>query len=108
MLPTLAEGDVLLVRAGATARPGDLVVVTLPGDRPLAVKRLLGPDPDGSGGWWVERDNPAEGVDSWALGAVAPHHLHAVVMIRLWPRPRLLRSRPPDAAQRSDSSQGDS
>lgn len=109
MLPTLDEGDLLLVRAGARPRPGDVVVVTLPGGRPLAVKRLTGPDPDGTGGWWVERDNPVEGVDSWAVGAVAPHHLHAVAKLRLWPRPRLLRRRPPGAAaQRSDSSQGDS
>ena len=109
MLPTLGDGDVLLVRGGAAARPGDVVVVTLPGDRPLAVKRLVGPDPDGSGGWWVERDNPVEGVDSWAVGAVAPDHLHGVARARLWPRPGLLRRRPPGAApQRSDNSQGDS
>lgn len=84
MLPTLRDGDLLLVRPGPSAEPGDLVVVVLPGDRPLAVKRLVARVDDG---WWVERDNPAEGVDSWAVGAVAPGDLLAVVVARLWPRP---------------------
>ena len=86
MLPTLRPGDRLLVRYGARPRPGALVLVRFAG-RPLAVKRLLRHEP--GGGWWVERDNPAEGVDSWSLGAGAEHDLVAVVLGRLWPRPRL-------------------
>jgi signal peptidase I len=89
MLPTLRDGDRLLVRYGAVPRPGSIVLVRLPG-RPLSVKRLLRREPDG--GWWVERDNPAEGVDSWTVGAVGPDDLLAVVQARLWPRPALLRS----------------
>ncbi len=85
MLPTLRPGDRLLVRYDAQARPGSLVLVRFPG-RPLAVKRLLRHEP--AGGWWVERDNPAEGVDSWSLGAVAEHDLVAVVLGRIWPGPR--------------------
>ena len=66
MEPTLRDGDHLLVRWGGTPRPGRLVVVRWP-DRPLSVKRagLLAED-----GWWVERDNPLEGVDSWQAGPV--------------------------------------
>ncbi len=81
MEPTLRDGDHLLVRWGARPRPGRLVVVRWPG-RPLSVKRaaLLAPD-----GWWVERDNPADGVDSWQLGPVAPSDVVAVVVLRLWP-----------------------
>ena len=86
MLPTLRDGDVLLVRAGADrAGPGSLVVVRLPGGRPVAVKRLGHVEPDG--GWWVERDNPAEGVDSWQVGAVPRDALLGVVTLRVWPRP---------------------
>ncbi len=85
MLPTLRDGDLLLVRAARTARPDNLVVVDLPGDRPRSVKRLIRREPEG---WWVERDNPHEGVDSWALGAVPTDDLQAVVVARLWP-PRL-------------------
>lgn len=94
MEPTLRDGDRLLVRACAGLRPdavdavpvGSLVVVRWPGDRPAAVKRLVRTEPDG--GWWVERDNPQEGVDSWSLdAAVPPVGRIAVVVARLWPRP---------------------
>lgn len=84
MLPTLREGDLLLARRTSCARPGAVVVVRWPGARPVSVKRLLRREPDG---WWVERDNPAEGVDSWSAGAVPPDGLLAVVLVRLWPRP---------------------
>lgn len=93
MLPTLAEGDLLLVRRLRRVESdvvGRLAVVRLPG-RPLAVKRVTSRQ---DGGWWVERDNPDEGVDSWSLGAVADDDVVAVVVARLRPRPALLR-RPP-------------
>ena len=88
MLPTLREGDRLVARYDAVPRPGDLVVVRLPnpsGDdvpRPLAVKRAVSRDP---AGWWVERDNPAQGVDSWLVGAVPDLDVVAVVRYRIWP-----------------------
>ena len=89
MEPTLHDGDRLLVRHGATPRPGEVVVVRLP-QRGLAVKRATMRQPDG---WWVERDNPAEGVDSWLVGAVPERDVVAVVRARLWPlrRTRLRR-----------------
>ena len=63
MEPTLYDGDRLLVRYRATPRPGGLVVVRLP-DRPA---RGQARQPRSTtDGWWVERDNPAEGVDSLA------------------------------------------
>lgn len=88
MAPALAEGDVLLVRRGpAGARAGRIAVLQLPGDRPLAVKRLA---ERRDGGWWVERDNPAEGVDSWLVGALPDRDLRGMVLARVWPRPRRL------------------
>jgi hypothetical protein len=98
MLPTLAEGDVLLVRGGrrpaARARRGLLAVVRLPG-RPLAVKRLGVRDPQG---WGVERDNPREGVDSWQLGAPVPDDdIVGLVVARVWPPPFRLPAGPSDA-----------
>jgi hypothetical protein len=84
MEPALADGDLLVVRWGAgRARLGDVVVVRLP-DRPLAVKRLVSFQ---DGGWWVERDNPAEGTDSWLVGAVLPPDQAGVALCRLAPRP---------------------
>jgi phage repressor protein C with HTH and peptisase S24 domain len=81
MQPTLRDGDRLLVRHGAVPSLGDLAVVRLP-DGVLAVKRVTRREP---GGWWVERDNPHEGVDSWTVGAVPEREVVAVVLLRIWP-----------------------
>jgi hypothetical protein len=101
MEPTLHEGDRLLVRYAASPAPGRLAVVRLPAaadgqPRPVAVKRLSGPR---DGGWWVERDNPDEGVDSWLVGAVPADDILAVVLARLWPGLSLLRRRPPNSGR---------
>jgi hypothetical protein len=89
MEPTLQEGDRLVVIYGARPRVGRLAVVQLPG-RPVAVKRVTAAVDDG---WWVERDNPAEGVDSWLVGALSARDVVAVVVGRLWPRPSVTLSR---------------
>ena len=85
MEPTLRAGDHLLVRWGGTPGPGRLVVVRWPG-RPLSVKRAAFVS---DGAWWVERDNPAEGVDSWQAGPVPPADILGVVLFRIWPLVRL-------------------
>lgn len=84
MLPTLRDGDRLLVRYDAPAHPDALAVVVLP-DGVMAVKRL---DHRGPDGWWVSRDNANEGVDSWTLGAPVAGVV-AIVIARVWPQPRL-------------------
>lgn len=81
MEPTLRDGDHLLVRWGGHPRPGRLVVVRWPG-RPMSVKRATLRSDDG---WWVERDNAAEGVDSWQAGPVSPSDVLATVLTRVWP-----------------------
>jgi phage repressor protein C with HTH and peptisase S24 domain len=81
MRPTLHPGDLLLIRYGAEPRVGRCAIVRLPG-RGLAVKRVTGRE---AGGWWVERDNPAAGVDSWLVGAIPAADVVAVVVRRLWP-----------------------
>lgn len=96
MEPGLHEGDRLLVLYGARPRCGKLAIVRLPHDasgtpRPLAVKRLTRRDPAGGDGWWVERDNPAEGLDSWApgVGAIPSADVKARVLLRLPERLRV-------------------
>jgi hypothetical protein len=42
----------------------------------------------GSPGWWLLSDNPGEGVDSRHRGVVGDDDVVAVVVARLWPRPR--------------------
>ena len=86
MLPTLAEGDRLVVQHGARPRRGQLVVVRLPGGV-VAVKRATLREP---AGWWVDSDNPTEGVDSSTVGTIPDDAVLAVVRARLWP-PRLRR-----------------
>lgn len=85
MEPTLRDGDRLLVRYGGAPRLGQLAVVRLPNRGGASVKRVARREADG---WWVERDNPAEGVDSWLVGAIPEADVVAVVLGRVWPRPR--------------------
>ncbi|WP_367650764.1 S24/S26 family peptidase [Nocardioides sp. zg-1308] len=94
MLPTLREGDLLLVRHGARVRPGDLVVARFP-DGTLTVKRALERRRTraGADAWWLVSDNPDEGVDSRHRGPVADDQVLAVVRLRVWPLPRLGRPR---------------
>lgn len=83
MLPTMREGERLVVLHGAMPRIGRPVVVRLPGGV-VAVKRAVRRDPDG---WWVEADNRDEGVDSRQVGAIPDSAVVARVLGRLWPRP---------------------
>ena len=85
MLPTLRDGDRLLLDYRCPPSPGRIAVVGLP-DGTVAVKRL---DHLAEDGWWVIRDNPSEGVDSWSLGAPVTQ-VRAIAVARMWPRPTLL------------------
>lgn len=91
MEPTLREGDRLLVRYDVAPTPGRLVVVRL-ASGVVAVKRVTRREP---AGWWVERDNPDEGVDSWSVGAISDSNVLAVVVSRVWPFWQRRDSRPP-------------
>ena len=90
MAPTLIDGDRLLVRYDAAPQAGRVAVVRF-ADGVVAVKRLDHLDRDG---WWVARDNPLEGRDSWSAGAVRPADVVALVLLRVWPRPGPLPGRP--------------
>ena len=87
MEPVLREGDMLLVRYGARVRPADVVVVELPGGRPVSVKRAVSVSVDG---WWVEGDSPAASTDSRELGRLPETAVIGRVVLRYWPRPRRL------------------
>jgi phage repressor protein C with HTH and peptisase S24 domain len=85
MVPTLHDGDRVLVRLGVFAPPlGRVVLVALP-DRPLSVKRLVSVEPDGL--VLVEGDNPYGSTDSRALGGLPADSVKGIVLARLWPRP---------------------
>nr|WP_277601731.1 S26 family signal peptidase [Rhodococcus sp. X156] len=91
MSPTLADGDVVLARLGARARPGMVVLVRWDA-RPeqLSVKRARTRLPDGT--WHVLGDNSYGSTDSRALG---PARVVGTVPVRLWPRPQRLRAGQP-------------
>ncbi len=90
MRPTLRPGDRLLVRYAAPVRAGGLVLARF-ADGTLTVKRAAEPRETRTGGpgWWLLSDNRAEGVDSRHRGVVAEQEVVAVVLARVWPRPRL-------------------
>jgi hypothetical protein len=97
MRPTLAPGDRLLVRYGARVRPGRLVLARL-ADGTLAVKRATERRTTSTGnpGWWLASDDPGVGVDSRHRGPVPDPDVLAVVLGRLWPRPRPWLAAPSD------------
>lgn len=91
MEPTYRDGDRLLVLYGARPKVGVAHVVQLPdgpdGARPLAIKRVTrqdGFDAHRKPTWWVERDNPRVGVDSWLVGALPSSNMRARVLMT-WP-----------------------
>jgi Peptidase S24-like len=81
MRPTLDHGDRVLLLHGVSPRAGGMAVVRLP-DGVVAVKRVVRREPNG---WWVERDNPSTGVDSWTVGTIADEAVLARVLLRVWP-----------------------
>ena len=87
MLPTLREGDRLLVIHGRLPRVGEIAVVRF--DDVVAIKRLAlheGAD------WWFSRDNGAEGVDSWTRGVPSQaEDIVGTAVLRIWPRTGRLR-----------------
>lgn len=107
MEPTFVDGDRLVVLHGAVVRVGRAHVIRLPngpdGPRPVAVKRITRREP---GGWWAERDNPREGVDSWLVGAIPDQDVLARVLLRLPRRATLshlgIRARPPWSRRKSE------
>ncbi|MDQ2707025.1 MAG: S26 family signal peptidase [Actinomycetota bacterium] len=82
MSPVLGDGDVLLVRLGASVRSGEVVLArwtARPGQ--LSVKRAVRPV---DGGWDVRGDNVFGSTDSRQLGPAA---VLGVARYRIWPRP---------------------
>ncbi len=88
MAPTLRHGDAVLVQWGdVTVRPGQVVVGRFRA-RPdlLVVKRAVRREADG---WWLVGDNPVVTDDSRAYGLA---DVVGRVVVRYWPRPRIVRS----------------
>jgi phage repressor protein C with HTH and peptisase S24 domain len=89
MVPTLRDGDAILVARTGRVRPGDVVVAEFAGADGLMVKRAVRPV---TGGWWVEGDNAFVQDDSRRYG---PATVVGRVVLRWWPRLSLTRRRRP-------------
>lgn len=90
MLPTLRQGDDLLLCYGVRVRPGDVVVLRHPFQHDLLiVKRVAGRR---DGGWWVLGDNPEVTNDSREFGVVPDGLVVARAVLRLRRPPRAHRS----------------
>jgi SOS-response transcriptional repressor LexA len=98
MLPTLREGDRLLLLYGVGVRPGRVVLARL-ADGTVALKRATGrrATRDGRPAWWLLSDNPAEGVDSRHRGPVPDPDVLGVAVLRVWPRPGRVAASPMSA-----------
>jgi phage repressor protein C with HTH and peptisase S24 domain len=71
MVPTLRDGDAVVVRHGARIRTNDVVLATfrsLPGR--LVLKRAVR---EADGGWWLASDNALAGGDSASHGVADVH-----------------------------------
>lgn len=91
MEPTLTPGALVLVWWGRRVRVDDLIVFAHPHHEGLlTIKRVTGADPHDPQRWWVERDNPAMGTDSWSFGSIPADRVLARVLLRL---PTLRRAR---------------
>ncbi|MFD7911334.1 MULTISPECIES: nickel-type superoxide dismutase maturation protease [unclassified Streptomyces] len=86
MVPTLLNGDQLVVRYGAAVRPGNVVVLRHPLQQDLlVVKRAVERRPGGA--WWVLGDNPYnETGDSTVYGPVPAELVLATAVLRFRPR----------------------
>ncbi|MBH5336947.1 nickel-type superoxide dismutase maturation protease [Streptomyces pactum] len=94
MTPTLLPGDRLVIRYGATLRPGNVVMLRHPFQQDLWIVKRLAERRDG--GWWVLGDNPFATPDSREFGVVPDELVVGRAVLRLRPVPRAT-----DRAQRS-------
>ena len=87
MMPTLRDGERLLVNYGRLPNVGEITVVRF--DDVVAIKRLSLREGDE---WWFSRDNTAEGVDSWTRGVPSrSEDILGTAVLRIWPRTGRLR-----------------
>ncbi|KRV47154.1 signal peptidase [Wenjunlia vitaminophila] len=84
MVPTLRDGDRLLVRYSSPVRPGDVVVARHPFQQDLIMVKRAAQRRDG--GWWLLGDNPYVPNDSREFGMVPDDLVLGRVLARYRPR----------------------
>ncbi len=82
MLPTLKDGDAILIDADAKIAVGDIILTKHPFKKSVKlVKRLS--EIDQNGNYFLVGDNPPESTDSRTFGALSPKHLLGKAVCRL-------------------------
>jgi nickel-type superoxide dismutase maturation protease len=81
MLPTLTEGQFVLVDEGRAPRQGELVVADHPNQDVLVVKRVGAVLDDGR--YELCSDNPEAGTDSRTWGPIGPQAVIGTVTLLL-------------------------
>ena len=71
MVPTLRDGDTVIVRYGARIRPGHVVLARFRSAPELLVLKRAVREMDG--GWWLASDNKFAGGDSFTHGVADVH-----------------------------------
>ncbi|QKW09134.1 nickel-type superoxide dismutase maturation protease [Streptomyces sp. NA04227] len=92
MVPTLYQGDQVLVRYGARVRAGDVVILRHPLQQNLLIVKRAAERRET--GWWVLADNPGAGADSTDYGTVPEEFVLGRVLGRYRPRGRKGAQRP--------------
>jgi nickel-type superoxide dismutase maturation protease len=80
MVPTLRDGDAVLVRRGARVAPGAVVVARFRARPDLLVVKRATREVDS--GWWLTGDNDLVADDSRAYGVA---DVEGRVVLRWWP-----------------------
>lgn len=83
MVPTLYQGDRLVVQYGARVRVGDVIVLRHPFQQDLLVVKRAAERREG--GWWVRGDNTYAGGDSTDYGTVPDELILGRVRLRYRP-----------------------
>ncbi|WP_406011327.1 nickel-type superoxide dismutase maturation protease [Streptomyces sp. NBC_00637] len=83
MVPTLYQGDRLVVQYGARVRAGDVIVLRHPFQQDLLVVKRATERREG--GWWVRGDNTYAGGDSTDYGTVPDELILGKVRLRYRP-----------------------
>lgn len=82
MLPTLNDGDVVLIDPTNDISRGDIVVAQHPYKQSVKVLKRVS-DIDADGRFHLTGDNPAESTDSRAFGTVSLEYVYGKAVCRL-------------------------
>jgi nickel-type superoxide dismutase maturation protease len=82
MLPTLKNGDGILIDADAKISAGDIILAKHPFKKSVIILKRLA-EIDENGNYFLVGDNPAESTDSRTFGAISAKHILGKAVCRL-------------------------